>query len=450
MSKDTDERKEEKKERRQQLFSLRKPEIRAKIKELKAQGKYEEIFSQYGRTAYSLYVPRKYKKQDLKSLKKEERYEDIYQKYGENEYNKLLIGAMYKEIKAERGLLPAIAWRSKEHFSNFLKKSGIVALSAATTLTGTMAYSQGADIRENAEKYKTEIQTYQEHIEDYTKKVSAAHLDDIQTIMEVMDNMWGNIQGYGTPEKNISGFLELDLDGQDGIGVCRNMASDVARKLEKLGYNARTLTVYMEDGNYVPANIERTVVATPEGQDVESLAEANPLHGITRYTGNHMILLVDIPSDNIILAIDPTNAGIGIYKDGEITMFNSEPENGLKLSPRQYSQAILVDGGIQGPMDVMADYMKSFETANLTDEELAQKYGVEAQNRALTQVRALRIAETAFEDRNVGEESTFDDRYKVGQDIVDKTIQVGYDFNLNQEQGNDTITQTHSGIEREE
>lgn len=446
MSKETEERKAEIKEERKQLFSLRKPEIRAQIKELKAKGEYDEIYSQYGRTAYSLYVPRKYKKQDLKKLKKEGKYEDIYNKYGESEYNKLLTSAMYKEIKAEKGWLSAIAWRGKEYATNLLKQTGLFTLIASTTLSGALAFSTEASIRENAETYKTDIQSYQEHIEDYTNKVRAANLDDVHTIMEVMDNMWESIQGYKNPEKNISGFLELDLANEDGFGVCRNMSSDVAQKLKKLGYNARTLTVYMEDGKYKPADINRKILEIPE--ELSQEGENNTLNDFTKYTGNHMILLVDIPEDNIILAIDPTNAGLGIYKDGQISMFNSGKEDGLTISPRQYSEAVFIEGGVQGPIDVMADYMKSFNKPNLTDEELEAKYGLEAQNKALAEVRAMKIADMVFEDSYSHEESDFDSRYKTSQEVIDKTIQVGLEANEKQVENNqNTIIQNE--VERE-
>ena len=124
------------------------------------------------------------------------------------------------------------------------------------------------------------------------------YLSDIQIFMKVMDDMWGSIQGYKTPEKDIHGFLELDLANEDGYGVCRNMASDVARKLQEINpdYNARTIAVYIEDGFKI-ADIERTVLETNETVQEDSSEEQEQnsiISAIQNFVGNHMVTLVDV------------------------------------------------------------------------------------------------------------------------------------------------------------
>ena len=70
-----------------------------RIKVLKKENKYDEIYFEFGKDGYNKNVPYKYIKKDLKKLKAEGRYEEIFIKYGENEYKKILDLAKYNEIK---------------------------------------------------------------------------------------------------------------------------------------------------------------------------------------------------------------------------------------------------------------------------------------------------------------------------------------------------------------
>ena len=49
-----------------------------KIKKLKREQKYDEIFAEFGSKAYVKNTPKKIKKAELEKLKKEHRYEDIF------------------------------------------------------------------------------------------------------------------------------------------------------------------------------------------------------------------------------------------------------------------------------------------------------------------------------------------------------------------------------------
>ena len=379
-----------------------------KIKQLKAQGKYDEIFREYGPKAYKRYVPYKYRSEDLKKLKHEGKYEDIYNKYGKSEYNKLLVKAMYNEIKDAKGFGAAIVWRAKEAIASTAKRAGILSLAAFLEFSTIMSISTESLATENAEKYKQDIQNYNEKIAEYAQKVNKWDFSDMQIFMKVMDDMWESIKGYGEAEKNIAGFLELDLATSEGIGVCRHMASDIAKKLNQINskYNARTITVTMgEDGTYKCADIKRNVIETNEtvvdSNDSQNNNEKSKI--IENIFGNHMVTLVDVKEDNLTIVLDPTNPGLGIYINGQIIMLNSIGENGLEFKAKEYSSAILAHGGIDGILDVTSDYIKSFQKPNLSFEEIEKKYGIDAQNKALVEVRA----------RMIIEEQSFDEKYKV-------------------------------------
>ena len=231
-----------------------KSQVKKRIKELKAQGKYEEIFFEFGKDAYIRYVPAKHRNQDLKKLKKEGRYEDIFNKHGESEYNKILITAMYNEIKEAKGFGAAAAWRTKEFIKSTLQNMGLYSLALSLSISGSMAMLSEMETSENADIYKDEIKAY---------NVNRYAFNDVQIFVKVIDDMWNGIKGYANPQKDIHGYLELDLATEDGFGVCRNMASDVARKLNEINpkYNARIMAARMgEDGYYEIADVGRTVI----------------------------------------------------------------------------------------------------------------------------------------------------------------------------------------------
>ncbi len=406
-----------------------------KIKSLKEQKEYDEIFRQFGRKAYIKAVPSKYRKQDLKKLKKEGKYEDIFNKYGKTEYNKLLVTAMYREIRDAKGVVPAALWRTKEFMKDTLQRIGLYSLVLSLSFSGTMAIASETSTAENREIYKDEIKAYNEKIENYASEVNKYAFNDVQIFSKVMDDMWKGIKGYAEPEKDIHGFLELDLATEEGYGVCRNMANDVAKKLNQINpkYNARVMTVKMgEEGYYEIADIDRTVLQTNETvAGNEKTDEEQEVSGVQKaisdFVGNHMVTLVDVPEDNLTLVLDPTNPGIGIYINGKIIMLNSAKENGLEYESKEYITAIFARDGIDGVLDVASEYMKSFQKPNLSFEEILAKYGLEAQNLALQEVRSRAIINEVVDIASEKSKNEFDERYKVGE--IRPITQVTNDIN---------------------
>ena len=388
-------------------------EDKLRIKELKKQKKYNEIYAEFGQKAYLKYVPSKEKRAVLRKLKKERGYEDIYNIFGEEEYNKILAKAMYNDIKEAKGTPKALLWR----LGHALKLASAETLLIAATASTTLAVASDKEIKDNSIKYENEIEAYNQKINDYAKTVQNMNLSDTQIFMKVMDDMWSEMQGYKAPEKDIYGFYELDVATPEGYGVCRNYASDVAKKLNAINpaYNARTMKVYMGDNErYTIANIDRNIIESNETvreKDNEMNLSNDEINELTEVIGNHAVTFVDVPEDNLIIVLDPTNPGIGIYKDGKIYMQNSRLENGTDFEAKEVVNAFF--SGERGGMEhTIYTYLASFKDSKLTAEEIEAKYGIEAQNRALEEVRQM----------SASEQDKFREEYKVDVEQIDRAI----------------------------
>ena len=195
------------------------------------------------------------------------------------------------------------------------------------------------------------------------------------------------------------------------------MASDVAKKLNAINpeYNARIMNAKTgNNGNYKIANIDRniiqansTVVAKNEENKEESKLNNISQNIIENIFGNHVVTLVDLNQYNLTLVLDPTNPGIGIYKNGQITMLNSADENGVKFESKEYTSAVFFKGGIDGITNTIGDYIQSYKNSKLSLEEIEEKFGIEAQNKALDEVRTMKENQTR--------ENTFKENLKVNE-----------------------------------
>ena len=396
-------------------------EDKLRIKELKKEKRYNEIYAEFGQKAYLKNMPSKIQRKELRKLSKEGKFIDIYNKYGEEKYNNYLAKAEYRERKDAKGKFSAIIWDIK-------RRLGIVSLSttlAAGTLgslaTGALLEYTDNQSKENAIKYASEIEAYNNKINEYAKEVQSMNLTDVQVFMKVTDDMWGSIKGYKSPEKDLRGYLELDLADEDGYGVCRNMASDVARKLNAINpeYNARTMTVYVgEDGWHHVANVKRniieennTVAEEKNEEEKDTTEDVTEKFDFTKYTGNHEVTLIDIKEDNLILVLDPTNPGIGIYKDGDILMLDGK-DNLVSFDSKEYTEAVAIRGGLEGLDNTIVDYIRSFGNSKVDIEEIRNRYGIEAQNRALEEVRQMSLSQ----------QDKFRDEYKVDVNQIDNEL----------------------------
>lgn len=239
------------------------------------------------------------------------------------------------------------------------------------------------------------------------------NLTDLQTVMKVMDDMWENIDGYGEPKIDSVFFPRLDMT-EGGVGVCRNMADDVTSKLNAINpeYNARNLSVYLDSEEltsegFSMADIKRNILEDNETvveentenqdgadnsegkkEDKNELTEAQK-EKLSKYVGNHLVTAIDLKEDDVTLIIDSTNCNLGVFEDGEIYMFFNDTGNGIKVT--EFGNILGNVGGdnFGGIMQLTEDQIKSMLPSKMSIDELEETYGVEAQNRALREVRKM-------------------------------------------------------------
>lgn len=353
--------------------------------------KFQQIFFKYGKDAYLKFVPDSYKSDALKYLMKEKRFLEIYEQFGEQKINEYMEDIKSTDIEYETGsTLKAILYRVK---NTILKRVAPTAVATTLALPTAFALSAEQDIQKEEQQYAHEIEEYIDDIKEYAQEVRSHNLTDLQNIMLVMDDMWNRIEGYGIPEKDLLSYPGIDVAYEDGVGVCRNMADDYARRLNEINpeYNARTITVYSEDGEFKPADVDKKFVLEQEEEIPPQEEDGIPID-ITKIFGNHAVVLMTIPGEDIELIVDPTNGGIGIYQNGQITLFNSGKENPATLETKPFGAVIYgIDPLIQTPVN----FIKSVGFKDI--EKYYKMFGVEAQNQALEEVRAIR--EDEFKNR---------------------------------------------------
>lgn len=161
-------------------------------------------------------------------------------------------------------------------------------------------------------------------------------------------------------------------------------------------------TFYNDDGSVYIEKItegkQQTIIRYENGQIVskekEELEEGNNIYitlqelkkqlKIEKATRtNHAVVIVDVEKDNATIILDPTYVTIGVYKDGKITMFNETEEK--EPIKRDFSIDVTLSG-TENFIDIPKEFVQSFLNPLVSLEELEEKYGVEAQNKALAKL----------------------------------------------------------------
>lgn len=368
------------------------------LKKLKKEEKYDEIFKQFGQKQFAKSVSRKYKKQDIGKLKREGKFEDIYLRYGNGEYKKLLKEAKQREIeeaygkRSMRAFLYKTSNRIKSAFGALLIGTGIVGGAGTLAIGTTIVQSEQLKSKEKAQ-YAEEIKEYQDKVSEYAENIKAMGLTDLEIFMKLQADMHNSIRGYATPKLDIFGYEGVDMSLEDGTGICRNMANDIMYKLNAINpeYNAREFIVKNEGGTVYTANININKIE--ESNEEVKLYKGNEIQmakiicnvlpnqdAVNNLLGNHRVVAVDLKKENTTIIIDPTYALLGVFQDGKITILNSADE----IDPvKMYRTPIgeIISRGSES-LEVPSEYIKSFSSP-YTIEELREKYGVEAQQRAL-------------------------------------------------------------------
>ena len=361
------------------------------IKKLLSERKYEEIYRLYGSQIYTKYVPKKYQKEDIKKLIEEKRFNDVYFKYGEKIFNKYKRKIQQIDVLMETGSKPkSVLNRLKNEILLHILPNFLI---TSLSITASMPVALGVG-NQGQKEYQIEhievMDEYNEYLKNYASyinslKIDGDNLNYSQIIVKVIYDMWNSIEGYGEPKSENIEFPRIALFLYKK-GVCRHMADDTAAKLNIINkdFNARVMTCNFDvnkDYNFVDG-IDIKFATTNE-----STIENNNNERVTNFLqssfGNHAVTVADIPGENTTVIIDPTNPSMGVFYKGKIYMFSTEDGKGLNY--KFYAQALL--NGYESALKFSYDQLESFFEPDCTLEELEEKWGIEALNKALEQVK---------------------------------------------------------------
>lgn len=245
----------------------------------------------------------------------------------------------------------------------------------------------------NALIYAKQIDDYKTRMDNYANELRDMNLTDLQLIMKIIDDMHSNIAGYDNPEIDAIGFLRLDVGKSSGTGVCRNMSDNVAYILNQVNpiYNARNMSVRMNATKIDVADIDRKVNLN-YADNLERQGELLP-----NFIANHAIVVLDLPSQNYSLVVDPTNPAIGVLADGKIIMLND------MQGEMTYAPISELFQGIDYHIGIIKNLKNMNEHSTLSDVDidlLRKQWGKDAQNIALQEVRmmpnSIQMAQKAY------------------------------------------------------
>lgn len=370
------------------------------IEEYISNNEYEKIYREYGTEKFIKYVSKEYKSEEIKRLLETKNFDLIYKKYGRREYNKYTKLRINSEIIYELG--KENKFELKRIYKPYLKKTK---MNCAVILTSILfclppvsfGVLQKSQQFESYIKYYNEINDYNNktdvYVDEMKKIIEEYQLSDLEVFMKVMDDMWNYIYRYENPKIDAAGYLRLDIT-KDGVGVCRNMADDMAYILNEINpkYNARCYGVYIEPNYpyYISSNIDTKknnhIIhdVNDEVENSENIVEVVPVETTSEYADslNHSVVLVNV--DDSWLILDPTNALMGVVKDNKNYIINV-PDGKECLYAYNFYNNMILDVSASFKNDMI---LKSNTSNDKSIEEITVNYGVEMQNRALNKIRS--------------------------------------------------------------
>ena len=166
-------------------------------------------------------------------------------KYGEKEYQKYISYVIKQDVLKETGSIHLAKKEQVKYVLNkFFTKSipaitkGILVSSALVIALTPAAFGHFNQniIAESTEVYAEQISDYNQNAIEYANKINQIagenNFSDLDIIMKVVSDMWKEIDGYGEPELDAFGYYRLDIE--NGVGMCRHMADDIAYKLNEI------------------------------------------------------------------------------------------------------------------------------------------------------------------------------------------------------------------------
>jgi len=169
------------------------------------------------------------------------------------------------------------------------------------------------------------------------------------------------------------------------------MADDFARKINYINpdYKASVIAVHCSDNNAYLDTVPISKALSPL-----TTSQTNPNNLLNNYEynkliANHAVILMNIPSNNANLIVDPTNLIIGVYQNNKIKILNPMEKNSFSLS-RNFLGDVFINGfdGFMYPVQYLDSY---FDNCDLSFDELTNLYGIEAQNKAYDSIKNLDV-----------------------------------------------------------
>ena len=385
---------------------------------------YDEVYRVFGRSMYFASVSHDIREQNKKKKIREGDYEAFLNIYGESEFRNYLDHIVWDDIKTESKTFgQRISGWFKYVFptkSVKLLTRGAIPLTLASIAAPAALFSLASHAKQIDEQksHKEQIVEYLDDVEAYGKELREYDLSTVQCMMKIGYDMWERIDGYGTPETDLISYLGMDVSKSLGVGECRNMADDCARRLNAVDkrYNARTMPVVLYAGQGTAAKLpiryathqkdhenknddkgenENGVSVNVDGEPILEIG-TDPIEKFIDensewMAGNHMVVLLDDFENNATLVFDPTNGLVGLYYNGQIEIFNSDgKEKPVVMKDTMYGEYLV--GGIEkGAVEKRDNIIGSMGIYNEEKmKKLHELYSVEAQNKAIEEVRKIK------------------------------------------------------------
>lgn len=307
----------------------------------------------------------------IRNLAIAKNYDEIYKRYGKNIYDLFYYCRYINDVQYEGGNTKLAKFKQNFKYITIPTASIIFCFFASMPFY-QLIYKNNIK-KENIEN----INKYEEYVQKYIESENFEELTDLEIFMKVMNKQHQEMK-YGSPELNLFGYFRLDV--VNGVGVCRNLADDLAYRLNQINpdYNAKMIAIHIEFGDLIMNNDEIEVVSSDEPEEVTTDGNETLLSKINeKMILNHAVTMVDIPGKDYTLLLDSTNSEIGVIYNGKLNFFNSPNELSYTIDLK-HILALGYDNGIS--LDLRE--LKSFFVDSSFD-ELNELYGLDAQNEAI-------------------------------------------------------------------
>ena len=321
----------------------------------------------------------------ISQLLKSKNYDEIYKRYGKFMYKLFEASRISQEVKYEGG-------KNFDDLKQIIDVHFKEILYLCITYLSYLLLTIPSDIQENIKTTRRfenidKISEYESYVDDYLENTDFTGLSDLEIFIKLMQYEHQEML-YGNPESEISGYFRVQM--LDGIGVCRNIADDLAYRLNLINpeYNAKVISINSSFGNWIKNDDEMQIDPNynfnNEEKDKDTLISKGLEEIKKRLLPNHAVTMVNIPGEDYALILDPTNSGIGVIYNGKIDMFNSDSEN--------YYVTELLNAFLMGydvGFSTKLEELKSYFTSHPL-EELNELYGLDAQNETIKKIDLLK------------------------------------------------------------